>query len=182
MACSYSSVIKIMIVNEVRADKFEEVHSPADVAALLLDDGRIFKTIQRTNYQCALGRNSYSAGIHRIRLKLQYGSAFIGIRSRHLPLEPSCASVYHDGPSTYGWFTIGSRIVNGYPDNEVIQVAKTEDVMIDLLLNCDEHRLKIVIGEGSTQQDDMKVDLLHAPFPWCLFVQLSWVGARISLV
>jgi hypothetical protein len=133
-------------------------------------------------YQCALGKKLYSTGIHRIRIKKHYGSAFIGIRSRYIQLEPSIASVYHDTPSTYGWFTNGSRIVDGWRDNDAIHVTNKEDVMIELILNCDEHRLTIVIGEDNSQRDDIKVDGLHAPFPWCLFVQLSYIGARISLV
>lgn len=182
MALLCSPVVNSTIVNEVSDEKFEEVHSPINITALLLNDGRTFETIKRTNYQCALGKKSYSTGIHQIRFKVHYGSAFIGIRSRRIQLEPSRASFYHDTPSTYGWFTIGSRIVNGYHINPAIDVTKREDTMIELIVNCDEHRLAIVIGEENGQRDELKVDDLQAPFPWCLFVQLSWAGARISLV
>lgn len=182
MAFLSSPVSNSTIVNEVSDEKFEELYSPVDGIGQLLNDGRTFETKRATKYQCALGKRSYSTGTHRIRLKMHYRSAFIGIRSRHIQLEPSFASHYHDTPSTYGWFTIGYRVVDGYPYYGAIEVTKKEDMMIELTLNCDEHRLTIVIGEDNSQQDEINVDGLHAPFPWCLVVQLSWIGARMSLV
>ena len=183
MALLCSPVTTSTIVDDVSDEKFEEVYSPVDRTALLMNDGQTFETVKCTNYQCALGKKSYSTGINRIRLKMHYGSAFIGIRSRHIQLEPSFASLYHQSPSTYGWFTIGSRIVDGYCGGHAIDVTKREDLLIELIVNCDQHRLTIVMGDdNSPQRDEMEVDGLHAPFPWCLAVQISPIGVRISLV
>jgi hypothetical protein len=49
-------------------------------------------------------------------------------------------------------------------------------------VNCDERLLTIVINEDSMEREEMEVDGLHAPFPWCLFVQLNRIGDRVSLV
>ena len=163
-------------------ENFQKIYSPVDGAAQRLNEGRTFETIKRITYLCALGKNSYSTGIYRIRMKLHYGNAFIGIRSRHLQVEPSMASLYQETPSTYGWFTNGARTVDGQSDNRAIRVPKKEDTMIELTLYCDEHRLTIVFSGDNSQRDEMKVDGLSAPFPWCLFVQLSRIGACISIV
>ncbi len=186
MALFCSPVTNSTIVNEVSDEKFQEVYSRVDGTAQLLNDGRTFETIKPMIFQCALGKNSYSTGIHRIRIKNHYGSVFVGIRSRHIKVETSSVShlsLYQETPSTYGWYTNGTRVLDGWPDHSTkINVLKKEDTMIELTLNCDEHRLAIVIGEDNSQRDEMKVDGLDAPFPWCLFVQLSRMGARISLV
>jgi hypothetical protein len=174
-----------MGVNEVSDERFEEVYSLVDGAAQLSDGGRTFGTVKIMCFQCALGKNSYSSGIHRIRIKLHHGSAFVGVRSRHIRVvtdEFLMAGQYQNSPSTYGWYTHGGRVVNGRFDERRIDVSNKADVIVELTLNCDERRLTIVISKDSIERDEMEVDGLHAPFPWCLFVQLSRVGACISLV
>ncbi|CAF1207943.1 unnamed protein product [Adineta steineri] len=134
--------------------------------------------------QCDFGKNSYSTGIHRIRIIRHFGGAFIGIRSRHVQLE-TCGEflvgLYFETPSTYGWFTNGARVVNGCFADYGIDVPRTDAIMIELILNCDEHRLTIAIDEDNSHRDEIKVDGIHAPCPWCFFVQHGRMGARLSL-
>lgn len=91
------------ILREVDDEKFEEVHLHADGAAQIVDDGKTFETIKRMTFNCALGRNTYSTGSHRIRIKLHHGSAFVGIRSHHVRVEPDEQGMYDRTPSIYGW-------------------------------------------------------------------------------
>jgi hypothetical protein len=39
-----------------------------------------------------------------------------------------------------------------------------------------------IVNENNNEQDELEVDQLHAPFPWCLFVQLSRAEGRASIV
>ncbi|CAF1546397.1 unnamed protein product [Adineta ricciae] len=147
-----------------------------------MDDGQTFETIKRLTFNCAVGRNSYSTGNHRIRIKLHYGSAFVGIRSRHIQVEPNLNKMYCGTPSTYGWYTHGRRFVDGQWDGERIHISNADGAVIELTLHCNEHRLSIVICKDSSERDEIEVNDLHCPFPWCLFVQINRIGARLSLV
>ena len=172
------------IANEVKDEKFEEVLSLIDGVARLLDDGKMFETAQIMSYQCALGRNSYSAGVHRIHLKIHRGNACIGIRSRRIRLEPDLfleGGQYQKTPSTYAWVTDSQRVVNGRHSGFGMEPSSREEATVELTINCDERRLTIVIIKETSGQDEMEVDRLHAPFPWCLFVQLNRIGGCISL-
>jgi hypothetical protein len=39
-----------------------------------------------------------------------------------------------------------------------------------------------IVNENNNEQDELEVDHLHAPLPWCLFVQLLRVGGSVSIV
>jgi len=172
-------------VNEVYDERFEEIYRPNDDAIELLDNGRTCSTARPGlgSHGCALGHHSYSSGIHRIRLRLVYGIAFLGIRSRNIPpvSDELAAGRYDSSPSSYGWATSGYRISNGNDDGAGFQLAKDRPTGFVLILNCDERSLSIV-NENNNGRDKMEVDILHAPFPWCLFVQVSRMTGRVSLV
>ena len=85
-------------------------------------------------------------------------------------------------PPLYGWFTNGGRVRDGRFDSYKLELTNRRDLIFTLVLNCDEHRLTIVLNESSTERDEMDVDCDRAPFPWCLFVQLNRVGARVMLI
>jgi hypothetical protein len=135
------------------------------------------------SFGCTLGHKTYSSGVHRIRLRLDYGIAFFGIRSRHIqPVRDEFAwGRYDNSPSTYGWSTNGGRICNGRDSGIGRPKDQERPIGFVLTLNCDEHTLSM-INENSNDRDELEVDILHAPFPWCLFVQI-WRGrSRVSLV
>ncbi|CAF0844571.1 unnamed protein product [Adineta steineri] len=185
MAAVCTVVVNSTNTNDVNDEKLEQFYSLEEGAAQLLDQGRTFDAVKKLSYQAALGKNSYYSGTHRIRIKLHYGCAFIGIRSHHIRVEMDpylMAGQYHKTPSTYGWITRGLRIVNGDSDGCRTKMDEMEDVMIELTLHCDERRLSIVMGKTNFLRDEMDVDHLHAPFPWRLFVQLNRGGGRISLL
>jgi len=131
----------------------------------------------------ALGKNSYSFGIHRIRIKVHQATVFLGIRSRNILHVPSQFNwgCYDMSPSTYDWSTHSSRLRNGKSELGGLRSIQRNNGLFVLKLICDEHRLSIV-NEVGTKQDEIEVDHLHAPFPWCLFVQLSTVGGHASVL
>ena len=148
-----------------------------------MDDGRTCEQVKPMSFGCAIGKHSYSSGIHRIRLKVHHGFAFLSIRTRiTVPVSGEVAwSAYATSPSTDGWSSSGrSRRNRRNNEGGPIPVAKNGDG-IALLLNCNEHRLSIV-NEDGTDQDEMEVDHLYALFPWCLFVHVLRFGGRVSLL
>ncbi|CAF1473647.1 unnamed protein product [Adineta ricciae] len=131
---------------------------------------------------CAVGVHSYSTGIHRIRVRIDNGNAFLGIRSRSIPPVPDdcAAGRYDSSPATYGWGNTFC-IFNGTPrEFQRNHMYRCGDVYV-LELNCDEHRLTM-INENTKEQDDMEVDVSSAPFPWCLFIHLPRTTAQVSLI
>ena len=131
----------------------------------------------------ALGQHSFSSGIHCIRLRVEGNGVFLGIRSRNiLPVPFEFAYGRYDySPSTYGWLGEYGRIINGRFEGAHLKVVDRDKHVFALTLNCDEHRLSI-LNENTKERDDFEVDIAHAPFPWCLFVQLSRSTGRVSLV
>ena len=183
MASSCTLSAKSITVKEVIDERFEDIYRPSEDTMQLLDNGRSCTTVKPRSFGCTLGHKVYSSGIHRIRLRLDVGIAFFGIRSRQIPPVPDefAWGRYDNSPSTYGWSTNGGRICNGRDSVHGEQKHQERPVGFVLTLNCDEHRLSM-INENSNDRDELEVDLLHAPFPWCLFVQL-WRGrSRVSLV
>jgi hypothetical protein len=77
--------------------------------------------------------------------------------------------------------TKGGRQCNGtYEPGGLRAIQRSNDTFV-LTLNCNEHRLSIGNADGK-EQDEMKIDGLHAPFPWCIFVQTNRIGGRVSLL
>jgi hypothetical protein len=102
LACAPSKTS--IIVKTVMDDKFEDIFSFNEDAIRLVDDGRACETAKRGSIGCSLGIHSYSSGVHRIRIKVHYGSVFLGIRSRNiLPVTNEYVwGRYDTNPSTYG--------------------------------------------------------------------------------
>ncbi|CAF3011150.1 unnamed protein product [Rotaria sp. Silwood2] len=101
--------------------------------------------------------HSYSSGIHCIRLRLDNGFAFLGIRSRNIPPVPLdiAGGRYDLSPSTYGWSTTGHRVSNGRDRVSGPARKQKDNEVLALTLNCDEHQLSIV-NESGKYQDEMK--------------------------
>ncbi|UJR08768.1 hypothetical protein I4U23_013024 [Adineta vaga] len=180
MASSYSASAD---VNEVYDERFEEIYNSDENIIELMDNGRTCTSIRRGSFGCTLGHNAYLSGVHRIRLRLDYGIASLGIHCRNMPLVSSefGAGSYDSNPSIHGWGTGGSRIVNGRYEGDVFTKTKERLIQFVLVLNCDDHRLSM-LNENTNERDEMEVNIANAPFPWCLFVQISRFGGRVSLV
>jgi len=170
--------------NMVDDEKFEEIHSPDQYAIQIVNDGRMCEKVKHGAHGCALESNSYSSGIHQIKVKIHNGNAFLGIRSRNIvpiPFNPEVPK-YDDTPSTYGWWIkSGCKHCNGNLERSSFPKKAEDNSVFILTMNCEEHRL-IIMDEKSKAKDEMEVDRLHAPFPWCLFVELPRMLSRVSLV
>lgn len=171
------------IVNTVIDERFEDIYRHDEDAIQLVNNGRTCEKIKLLSFGCALGNHAYSSGLHLIRLQA-HGIVFLGIRSRNVPPQPDMDAWgrYYMTPSTYGWSTRGGRIIcDGKYENRELARMRRDNHVFASMLNCDQHRLSLV-DEYSNEQDEIEVDITHAPFPWCLFIELSRLGGRLSLV
>ena len=169
--------------NMVLDEKFEEIYPTDEKRIQLLNNGKTALNIKIGLHSCVLGIRSYSSGIHRIRISIDKGIAILGIRSRNIPPIPdeNLWGQYGYDPSTYGWGRAITRLLSGNRSYSTeTNIVRDPGVYI-LTLNCDEHRLSIV-NENTQEQDEIKVDIACAPFPWCLFIPLARWGAQVSLI
>ena len=169
-------------MNTVNDEKFVQIYTSDDTAVQLLDNGRTIMNVKFVGAS-ALGIHSYSSGIHRIRIRVDRGLPFLGIRSRNILPTPDefAAGRYDTSPSTYGWGCYYTRMLNGKYDQFRMDRLKRDGHVYAITLNCDEYQLSIM-NENTKEQDQMEVDVYYAPFPWCLFVDLPRNNARVSLV
>lgn len=183
MAFSVSSSTSTDDVNIVNDERFVQIYTPDDNAVQLLNNGRTVKNITYFLYACALGIQSYSSGIHRIRIRIDTGFPFIGIRSRNIPpvADQECAGRYDNAPSTYGWGRDFDHIINGrYSRRGSVYVNRIGHVY-SFTINCDQRRLSI-LDENTGEQDEVEVDICYAPFPWCLCINLPRILGGVSLI
>ncbi len=115
MAHSLLPSTEFTVVNTVTDEKFVNVYTSNEEAAQLLDNGRTLVGVKFWVYVAALGSHSYSSGIHRIRIRVDNGTPFLGIHSRSIPPVPneSGGGRYTDNPSTYGWLINIAAVLNG---------------------------------------------------------------------
>jgi hypothetical protein len=107
----------------------------------------------------------------------------LGIRSRNIPPMPAeyGGGRYSFSPSTHGWSRNYMACVNGDFGPRSMDEIDRDGHVYTLILNCDERRLSIS-NENTNEQREMEVDIGDAPFPWCLFVELPRMRARVSLI
>ncbi len=172
------------------AEKFTEIFCSEKDAVRVLNVERTVQKIKPRLFACALGTYSYSSGIHRIRLKMESGHSFFGIRSRSIPPVPNDldGGSYVGSSSTYGWEHLLSRVLNGkrhrYAMDLIMKTLAEPNLhghVYTITLNCDEHRISMV-NENNKAKDEIEIDISYAPFPWCLFVELPTSGGRVSLI
>ncbi|CAF1554387.1 unnamed protein product [Rotaria magnacalcarata] len=187
MTFSTPSSTKSTIENIVNDEKFAQIYIPDENAVQLLDNERTIMNVKHGLSGCALGIHSYSSGIHSVRIRVDIGNPVLGIRSRNIPPIPDkyCWGSYSVSPSTYGWQKDYGRLLNGridgYELKQILNNMKRDSHVYTITLNCDEHRLSI-LNEDTKEQDEMEVDVAHAPLPWCLYVGLHRHLTRISLI
>ena len=63
-------------------------------------------------------------------------------------------------------------ICHGKDENRELECVRRNNHVFALTLNCDLYRLSLV-DENSNERDEIEVDITHAPFRWCLIVELS---------
>jgi hypothetical protein len=145
----------------------------------LSDDDRRCKKITDGIYQSVFGTQTYSHGIHRIRLRLEEGTANIlmGICSYSKTLA---GPVHYNTPSTHGWFMHGYIVINGREPQPGWPQVNENDIL-ELKINCDDQTLSIA-NERTGAQSSMEVSLYEAPLPWCLLVLFNLQHSRVSIV
>lgn len=183
MAFFDSPPTKSAVVSMVSDEKFAQIYTADEEAVQLLDNGRTMMNVKLWLPACALGIHSYSSGIHSIRIRMDKGTIGLGIRSRNIPFVPDLhdSRPYYESPSTYGWLIAFGPIRNGvYYENQLENMNRNGHVYT-IILNCDERRLSI-FNENTKEQDEMEVDISYAPLPWCLFIFLPRILARVSLI
>ncbi|CAF3944966.1 unnamed protein product [Adineta steineri] len=187
MASSTSSSTTFNNGNIVNDEKFVQIYTPNETAIQSLDNERTVMSVKHGLCGCALGIHSYSSGIHHIRIRVDYGNPVLGIHSRNIPLMPDdyCWGTYSTSPSTYGWLKDRGRVLNGkwdsYELKQLLSNMRKNSHFYTITLDCDKHRLSM-INEDTKEQEEMEVDIDHAPFPWCLYVGFPQYTARISLL
>jgi len=173
---------ELTAVNKVTDEKFVDIYTSQKEAAQLLDNGRTLAAVKGCVFVAALGSHSYSSGIHRIRIRVDKGTPFLGILSRSIPLVPReySAGRHCDSPSAYGWRITYATVLNGRLHVEE-KSNRTDGDIYTLTLDCDQRRLSLV-NEKTNEQREIEVDIHHAPFPWCLFVEHNRLTGRLSLI
>ncbi|CAF1261724.1 unnamed protein product [Adineta steineri] len=173
MAHSLPPSTELTAVNKVIDEKFVDIYTADKEAARLLDNGRTFAGVKARVFVAALGSHSYSSGIHHVRIRVDKGSPFLGIRSRSIPLVlcEGSAGRHCDSPSAYGWSVTNATVRNGIFHAEVENRRPGGDIYT-LTLDCDQRRLGLV-NENTNEQYEIEVDIHHTPFPWCLLSEYS---------
>lgn len=160
----------------------------------ILDAGRTGNNVgtfsfNRTPYSgCLLGSRRYETGVHRLRIKYEYGSVFIGLLSLSIePRDPIFfgleSSRFYYTPSAYGFDSDGYVTLNGQIVQKTWTTVQCNDIF-EFLIDCQQRRLYMK-NERTGDQRELYLDSDTAPLPWRLFVILPhsmWLGSRVSLV
>ncbi|CAF4266887.1 unnamed protein product, partial [Rotaria sp. Silwood2] len=115
---------------------------------------------------CALGRLTYTSGIHRFHFIVFYDMAFIGILPASITPERSMMGSYFDTCGTHGWWIDDHVYMNGKMIKRQWTNAK-ENVIYELILDCDQRRLGIRNNTMATYEC-MDMNSAHAACPWRL--------------
>ncbi|CAF0849603.1 unnamed protein product [Adineta steineri] len=184
MAHSLPPSTELPVVNNVTDEKFVDIYTSHKEKGQLLDNGRTLVgfQVQGRAFVAALGSHSYSSGIHHVRIRVDKGIPFLGIRSRSIPLVPreGSAGRHCDSPSAYGWLINYAINRNGLLRTE-LQSSRPDGDIYTLTLDCDQRRLSLV-NENTNEQREIEVDIHHTPFPWCLFVEHNRMPGQLSLI
>lgn len=185
MAAPTTALANSDTIVKVTDEKFAEIHTSDENNVKVLDDQRTFVNSKFGACACAVGIHSYSSGIHSIRIMVRRGRPILGIRSRNIPpvANEHLRGSYGVDRSTYGFERDLGHVLNGR-----LRRRNYEDMRLDhsnsictLIINCDEHRL-CLIDEDSGEVDQVTVDILQAPFPWCFFIALPQSTAKVTLL
>jgi hypothetical protein len=137
-------------------------------------------TGNHSHASCALGRGTYTSGVHRFNFIVFYDMAFIGILPANIKPERAFMGSYFDTCGTHGWWIDDHVYVNGKLTKRQWTNAK-ENVMYELVIDCDQRRLGIRNNEMVTYEY-INVNLSDAAFPWRLYVGVRGSKNRLLLL
>ncbi|CAF3450795.1 unnamed protein product [Rotaria sp. Silwood1] len=123
------------------------------------------------HYSSVYGKNSYSAGIHRIRFRIEnitMNSLFFGI----LPTSQQIVPWILDSSSIYGWWGLERIIINGKE-----QSVKKDNILkigdeVTLILNCENRQIQLK-HHRTNRFVQLPIDIQKCPLPWKILVSLS---------
>jgi hypothetical protein len=128
------------------------------------------------------GRNAYTTGCHKIRLRIEQSTnkwTFLGINSKLTPLQNQS----HSSSSSYGWTSNHTIWSNGQPKSSLPNkpVDMKNGDIISLIIDCD-MCLIMMINERSEIKHELIVNVDHCPLPWQLHVVLHEPNSRIRVL
>ena len=171
----------------------ESFQEKIGISIEILDVGRTGSNVGAFSFNrtarsgCLLGSRHYETGVHRLRIKYEYGSVFVGLLSLDIePRDPMFgleSSRFYYTPSAYGFDSDGYVTLNGQIIQKAWTAVECNDIF-EFMIDCQQRRL-CMRNERTNDQRELHLDSDTAPLPWRLFVILPysiWLGSRVSLV
>lgn len=174
-----------LIMNPSINIAIKEIHELFDKAydnrVQITENGRLVTHDPSNDNVEIRGKNEYSTGCHKVRLRIQETSGrclFFGINSKSIPLTNQSLTAR----SSYGWSCDNRSWSSGQPqDNDPMRriEMRTNDA-ISLMVDCD-NRTIFMINERTKIRCGLKVSNDHCPFPWQLHVVIGEANARVRI-
>lgn len=167
------------IVLKTMNERFDRV---LDDKVRIIEDGEVVVHDGPNSQNEIRGRNEYSTGCHKIRLRMEYttnASLFLGVNSKTTPLQ----SASHTVKSVYMWYgnnyiySEGSGKSTGL--NPPLTMNKHD--VITLIFDCDNRKIAI-INECTSVKHEVTVNLGSCPFPWQLYVNMCNIQESVRLL
>jgi hypothetical protein len=120
---------------------------------------------------CISGIGRYSSRIHHIRFRIDKKNSiylFFGIITATQKLIGTISSVN----SAYGWWDLGSTIVNGKSKDRNSRRIISSGDEITLIMDCDNRVIQLEHHRTNTI-DSLSIDLQQCPFPWKIVIRLD---------
>ncbi|UJR14604.1 hypothetical protein I4U23_001599 [Adineta vaga] len=141
---------------------------------------------QNSTFAYIFGEQLYSKGKHTIRFKIEQSQMPYNIFFGCISSQFNSDQIHYDSPWVAGWFghnevhhhgiTNRNSEMHGYESNKI----ETYDVL-SLTLDCD-HRQIELYPERSKKIHELAVNLEKAPFPWQLFVVLTYKNDSVRIL
>ncbi|CAF1039893.1 unnamed protein product [Rotaria sordida] len=156
------------------------------------ENNRLCEKRDYETYGYIRGNQSYSNGIHHIRMKFEKIEdmnnvkwspwIFIGICSAKD--KSAYGDVrYHKLRSACGWSTNGDVWINGIGKRIQWPATPIENDIIQLIINCDEASLTLLNERTHEKTKPIQIDYQDKTlFPWCFYLVLGNQGYRVRLL
>lgn len=174
-----SFISNMSIATKVINERFDRV---VDNKIRIIEDGQVIVHETPQEYKEIRGKNEYSTGIHRIRLRIEspFNSRLsLGINSKGLPLKNDS----HTTKSAYLWrsdnYIFSEGFSKGTPSGPRIEMNNHDT--ITLIFDCVNRRISM-INERTQIKHELLVNLDICPFPWQLHVNMFYVKESIRLL
>lgn len=168
-------IIAIKELNEL----FEKTY---DNRVEITESGRLANHDPSNNNIEIRGKNEYSTGCHKIRLRVHQASGnclFFGINSKSIPL----ANQSVNSKSAYGWSSDNRSWTSGQAQDidPMHQIEMKTNDTISLILDCEKQTI-FMINERTKIRCGLKVSTHLCPFPWQLHVVIGDPNARVRIL